>query len=138
MHRIRTSVHENRLADPSRVQPHHYQAMLRSGRGWVCEVDGRVTGFAVADLQAASVWALFVDPVHERRGIGRHLHDAAVAWLFASGFERISLTTDPGTRAERFYVAAGWTRAGHAENGEMRYELVSAAIREAVMVHRWR
>ena len=124
MQRIRLSVIENRLSDPSRVQTHHYRAMLRSGRGWVCEVDGRVTGFAIVDLAAASLWALFVDPAYERRGIGRLLHDAAVEWLFAAGVARITLTTDPGTRAERFYQSAGWECVGPAEKGEKRYDLI--------------
>lgn len=128
MHRVRASVRENRLSDPARVQPHHTKAMLRAGRGWVCEVDGVVVGFAVADLHAASVWALFVDPAYERRGIGRRLHDAMVQWLFASGVERITLTTDPDTRAEHFYQAAGWQAAGREANGEVRYVLIPEAF----------
>jgi GNAT superfamily N-acetyltransferase len=124
MHRIRMSVVENRLSDPSRVQPAHYHAMLRSGRGWVCEVDGVVVGFAMADLANHSVWALFVEARHERRGIGRQLHDAMIEWLFESGATRISLSTGPRTRAERFYEAAGWQRAGDEVNGDVRYELV--------------
>jgi GNAT superfamily N-acetyltransferase len=122
--RIRASVRENRLSDPARVQDHHVRTMLRSGRGWVCEGDGCLTGFAIADLERESMWALFVDPDFERRGIGRQLHDAAVAWLFASGVARIWLTTDPNTRAEHFYQSAGWERVGAAANGEVRYELI--------------
>ena len=125
MHRIRMSVNENRLSDPGKVQSAHYDAMLRSGRGWVCEVDGTVAGFAIADLVSCSVWALFVDPQYERRGIGRRLHDTMIEWLFESGAPQISLTTDPGTRAEHFYVTAGWQRSGDAPNGEVRYELVA-------------
>ncbi len=124
MHRVRMSVVENQLSDPSRVQPVHYHAMLRSGRGWVCEVDGTVVGFAIADLANRSVWALFVEPRHERRGIGRQLHDTMIEWLFESGASRISLTTGPQTRAQRFYEAAGWQRSGDEANGDVRYEFV--------------
>jgi GNAT superfamily N-acetyltransferase len=127
--RIRASVRENRLSDPARVQDHHVRAMLRSGRGWVCVIDERVVGFAIADLEAASIWALFVDPACERQGIGRQLHDAAVAWLFASGASCISLTTDPGTRAEHFYQSAGWEPVGNEQNGEVRYRLTQASSR---------
>jgi hypothetical protein len=70
MHRVRTSVRENRLADPTRVKPRDYLPFLQEqGRGWVAEAeDGTILGFAVADLGRANVWALFVDP--SRRGGG--------------------------------------------------------------------
>ncbi|HEX8275833.1 MAG TPA: GNAT family N-acetyltransferase [Longimicrobiaceae bacterium] len=124
MHRIRTSVSENRLADPSLVQPGDYRAMLAEhGRGWVAEFDGRIVGFAVGDLARRNVWALFVDPTSEGRGAGRRLHDAMMDWMFAAGAEGVWLGTDPGTRAERFYRTAGWRYAGAQENGEARCEM---------------
>jgi RimJ/RimL family protein N-acetyltransferase len=46
-----------------------------------------------------------------------------VAWLFAQGLERLWLSTDPGTRAQRFYEAAGWRFSGTVEWGEAGYEL---------------
>jgi hypothetical protein len=30
------------------------------GRGWVCEIDGQVVGFAIADLVDNNIWALFI------------------------------------------------------------------------------
>lgn len=124
MHRIRTSVRENRLGDPAMVQPRDYRAMLEErGRGWAAEVQGRMVGFAIADRVTASVWALFVDPEMEGLGAGRRLHDVMMSWLFASEVERVWLDTDPGTRAERFYGAAGWRRVGPAHRGEVRHEL---------------
>jgi GNAT superfamily N-acetyltransferase len=123
MHRVRMSVRENRLTNPAAVQRHHYRAMLRHGRGWVCEQEDRIVGFAVADRSAQAIWALFVEPGYEGRGIGRRLHDELVHWLFESGATRVQLTTDPGTRAERFYRSAGWALVGDEANGEQRYEL---------------
>lgn len=125
MHRVRTSVRENRLGDPAWIQPRDYEAMLTEhGRGWVAEADGRIAGFAVADRSRMNVWALFVDPDAEGRGVGRRLHEAMMEWFFAAaGAERVWLSTDPGTRAERFYQAAGWRYAGPEPNGEARYEL---------------
>ena len=123
MHRVRMIVRENRLADPARVRLQDYEQKLHAGQGWVCESDGQVVGFAIADLPARSVWALFVDPACERRGIGRQLHDAMIAWLFGSGATSIWLTTDPGTRAAHFYASAGWQRVADDPNGEARYEL---------------
>jgi GNAT superfamily N-acetyltransferase len=125
MHGVRTSVRENRLGDPAWIQPHDYEAMLvERGRGWVAEAEGRIVGFAVADASRMNVWALFVDPAAEGRGVGRRLHDAMMEWFFAdAGAERVWLSTDPGTRAERFYQAASWRPAGPEPNGEARYEM---------------
>jgi GNAT superfamily N-acetyltransferase len=69
------------------------------------------------------IWALFVDPRHERRGVGRRLHDTVVAWLWSRGLDEIWLTTESDTRAHRFYEAAGWQCAGRTERGELRFEL---------------
>ena len=123
MQRIRLAVRENRLADPAAVQPHHVvEKISREGRGWVADAGGRIVGFAIADRTRANVWALFMDPEFEGRGIGRRLHDAMMNWFFASGVERVWLSTDPGTRAEGFYRAAGWQPAGD-HRGEARYEM---------------
>lgn len=126
MHRIRMSVAENRLTDPTKIRPDDYRPMLgERGRGWVAEIDGRIVGFAVADRTGANVWALFVDAAFEKRGIGRALHERMMEWLFAAGAERAWLTTEPGTRAERLYRAASWRHVA-TENGEARYELSRA------------
>jgi GNAT superfamily N-acetyltransferase len=124
MHRVRMAVQENRLRDPSRVQHEDYWRMLESdGRGWVCEESGAVVGFGIADQTRRNIWALFVAPGYEQRELGRSLLDVMVEWLFQVGPEAIWLTTEPGTRAERFYVAAGWRSVGAEPNGEVRFEL---------------
>jgi GNAT superfamily N-acetyltransferase len=124
MHVVRCAVRENRLSRPDRITRDDYRAMLeRDGRGWVAEVDGRVVGFAIADLCRFNVWALFIDPEHERRGIGRALHDAMMEWFLAQpGVERVWLTTAPGTRAESLYRRAGWSDRGLDVGGEIRFE----------------
>ncbi|MCY2961590.1 MAG: GNAT family N-acetyltransferase [Planctomycetota bacterium] len=125
MHVVRCAVRENRLSRPDRITSEDYRFMLeRDGRGWVAEVDGRVVGFVVADLCRFNVWALFVDPEHEKRGIGRVLHDAMMEWFLAQpGVERVWLTTAPGTRAEAFYRRAGWRYCGLDAAGEVRFEM---------------
>lgn len=111
MSAIRLSVLENVLSDPGRVTLQMYEDFLeRDGRGWVAQADGAVLGFCYADRHQGSIWALFVDPRHEGRGLGKALLDLAVAWLFELGHHRITLGTTPGTRADRFYAARGWTR----------------------------
>lgn len=125
MHRIRLSVSENRLLDPSTVQPEDYRSMLgMRGRGWVAELNGEIAGFAIVDLSRANIWALFVDRASEGSGIGRALHDAMITWTFNTGIEQIWLGTEPGTRAERFYRAAGWKYVGLCR-GEAQFELSS-------------
>ncbi|HEX6372457.1 MAG TPA: GNAT family N-acetyltransferase [Longimicrobium sp.] len=123
MHRIRLAVRENRLTDPSMIQADDYRRMLgEDGRGWVAESEGGIVGFAIGDLVRQNVWALFVHPDREGRGAGRMLHDAMMDWFAARGVERVWLSTDPGTRAEAFYRAAGWEEAGE-QRGEARYEM---------------
>ena len=124
MHRIRMSVRENQLADAALVQPDDYRSMLNErGRGWVAESDGRMAGFAIGDRTRSNIWALFVDPACEGCGVGRQLHDTMLDWLFTSGAEQIWLSTEPGTRAERFYVSAGWHSCGRELSGEARYSM---------------
>ncbi len=111
MSAIRLSVTENVLSDPSRVTLQMYEDYLdKAGRGWVAEVDGAVAAFSYADRDEASIWALFVSPQHEGLGLGKALLDLAVTWLFSLGHARVTLGTTPGTRADRFYAAQGWTR----------------------------
>ena len=94
------------------------------GRGWLFEdKNGRVIAFGIADASRRNIWALFVDPAFEGRGLGRSLLDAMTSWLFEQGGQSIWLTTAPGTRAERFYRAAGWRDAGPERDGEIRFEL---------------
>lgn len=122
--KVRLSVRENRLSDPSRVTAEICVEYLTDiGRGWVCEVDGRVVGFSIASRVDASIWALFVLPEFEGRGIGRSLLELAVDWLFDEGAYEISLSTDPQTRADRFYLAQGWIRSDILPNGEVQYRL---------------
>lgn len=126
---VRMAVLENRLSDPALVTHAACRAMLlEKGAGWVCEVEGRLVGFAIVDLTRSNIWALFVEPPFERKGIGRKLHDLMVTWSFAAGQSRLWLSTGPGTRAEAFYRKAGWIETGIEQNGEIRFELSSHAF----------
>lgn len=123
MHRLRLAVRENALRDPARIRPSDYQTLLTgTGRGWVALVDDTLVGFGIADAASRNLWALFVAPGFEGRGIGRKLHDELLNWLFEQGPEPVWLTTEPGTRAEQFYTVAGWQVAGTESNGDRRLE----------------
>ncbi|MCC7142326.1 MAG: GNAT family N-acetyltransferase [Candidatus Eisenbacteria bacterium] len=123
MHRVRLAVRENRLTSAAITEDDYAPEIERTGRGWVTVQDGRVCGFAVGNRETGNVWALFVNPGDEGRGIGRQLHDVMIAWLFSEGLERLWLSTDPGTRAQRFYERAGWKFVRMLEDGEAMYEL---------------
>src|SRR5262245_40287578 len=67
---------------------------------------------------SSAIWALFLRPEHQGRGIGH----ALMAW--SSSVAEIELTTEPGTRAQRLYRtpnARGGTRKVDAvtENGSI-------------------
>jgi len=123
MHRVRMSVLENRLVSRRLSEQDYVDEIEVTGRGWVIEAAGNIVAFAVGNAATGGIWALFVEPVHEGKGYGRQLHDVMVAWLWQQGHERLWLTTGPGTRAARFYEAAGWRQTGITDDGESRYEL---------------
>jgi GNAT superfamily N-acetyltransferase len=116
---IRASVRENRLGDPSAVTRDHYAWFTEHPGIWVWDADGLIKGFSAADPRDGTIWALFVDPLHERQGIGRTLFAAACAILRDAEHRQASLSTAPGSRAERFYRAAGWTVIGSSAKGEL-------------------
>ena len=120
---VRRSVNENRLVSTVITDEDVRVAIEETGRGWVVDEDGEVVAFAIGNATTGNIWALFVRPEHEGRGYGRQLHDTMVNWLWTTGLQRLWLTTEPGTRAQRFYDAAGWQSTGTTTAGELRYEL---------------
>ena len=122
MQRVRRSVRENRLVSAVISDDEVQRAIEETGRGWIVEANGEVVAFAIGNAENGNVWALFVHPDHERRGYGRRLHDTMVEWLWSRGLDRLWLTTEPRTRAQRFYEAAGWRSSGPTDRGELRYE----------------
>lgn len=113
---LRLSVTENRLSDPSRVtRSMYHDYILDRGRGWVAEADGAILGFCIAALDG-EVWALFVRPGCEGRGVGLALMRACVDWLTEQGVGEAMLETGAGTRAEAFYRRFGWIEAGRSRH----------------------
>jgi len=123
LHRVRMSVLENRLVSRHLSDQDYLVEIEVTGRGWVIESAGNIVAFAVGNAANGSLWALFVEPGHEGKGYGRRLHDTMVDWLWEQGLDRLWLTTEPRTRAARFYEKAGWQRMGESPDGELRYEL---------------
>ena len=123
MHVVRRAVRENRLTTGRITEASYAPEIGQTGRGWVVEREGAIAGFAVGNVVTGNIWALFVHPDHEGHGVGRALHDVMVAWLFDQGLTRLHLTTEPETRAQRFYERAGWVRTGEDEHGDAAFEL---------------
>ena len=123
-HKIRLRVRENQLSDPSVVTEQDYHDfMARDTMSWVHEFDGEITGFMMVDVEKRNLWALFVAPECEGKGIGRALHEAMCSAYFAK-MDHLRLTTEPASRAERFYRRAGYMDRGLASNGkEVIFEL---------------
>jgi GNAT superfamily N-acetyltransferase len=120
---IRMAVQENRLSSLKLDSVEQVAGWLfENSTIWVWEEDGVIQGFSAADPRDGSIFALFVHPGHERRGIGRALLPLACEILRVSGHGTAALTTEPGTRAERFYRADGWTEIGRQDDGQIIFQ----------------
>lgn len=119
---IRTAVRENRLRDPSLVTLDDVCWFIDNPGIFVWDETGSVVGFSAADMRNCSIWALFMDAGYEGRGIAQALFARACQVLSDTGCSRMWLTTRPGTRAERFYRAAGWIEAGIHDDGQLVFE----------------
>jgi GNAT superfamily N-acetyltransferase len=124
IHKVRLAVLENRLSDPNLISHREYHDFItQRGKGWVCEIDEDIVGFSVVDLKENNIWALFVLPKFEGKGIGKKLHDVMLDWYFSQTDKAVWLSTSPGTRAEKFYRAAGWIETGVHGKGEIKFEM---------------
>jgi GNAT superfamily N-acetyltransferase len=120
---LRLSVRENRLSDPGLVTTEDCLPYVERGHMWVWEEDQEILGFSASTCETGWIWALFVRPGHEGRGIGRALFAVACEALVDAGTRTLTLSTDADTLAARFYRAAGWREAGRTPEGELIFEL---------------
>ncbi|MGI9270812.1 MAG: GNAT family N-acetyltransferase [Woeseiaceae bacterium] len=90
--------------------------------GFCAEDDNGILGFAMADNDDASIFALFVRPEFEGRGIGSELLAAAVDHLVSHGNDRLTLDTGPDTRAFDFYIRKGWKHIGPTDHDDVLLE----------------
>lgn len=123
---VRNSVTENTLSNPDLVTDADCVEFITiRGKGWVCEIDTKIVGFAIADLVDENIWALFLHPDFEAKGIGRKLHNMMMDWYFSTGKEKAWLGTSPKTRAETFYRKSGWAENGMHGKNEIKFEMTS-------------
>ncbi|HEB28062.1 MAG TPA: GNAT family N-acetyltransferase [Porticoccus sp.] len=117
---VRTSTIENPLTLQELEQDYELtpeslaQAMKASSKGWVCEDDNQVVGFAMGDPYEGELTVLAVLPKHEGNGIGKRLLATVESWLLESGCDELWLLTtpDPTLRAYKLYLSKGWTATG--------------------------
>jgi GNAT superfamily N-acetyltransferase len=121
---VRLAVRENILSDPSKVTNEDVlDYITRRGKGWIYKTDSKVVGFAIADLVDHNIWALFLLPAFEGKGIGRQLHETMLQWYFEHTDHPVWLSTERATRAEAFYTKAGWKNIGAYSTNEIKFEM---------------
>ena len=121
--RVATWDNENGLEELTQLGITHKsvrEMLIDSHRGWLCEVNGRVVGFAMGNKETGEMWVIAVLKEFEGRGIGRQLLFLVEEWLFDEGWKEIWLTTDrdEGVRAVGFYRHLGWLDWKLEEGGD--------------------
>ncbi|WP_037313040.1 GNAT family N-acetyltransferase [Amycolatopsis orientalis] len=82
--------------------------------------DDSVVGFTAVDRIRGELRAIYLAPERWGTGLGRRLHDTAVAALRESGHREVTLwVLDTNERAQRFYAAAGWVPDGATKSDTM-------------------
>ncbi len=121
---VRNLVKENTLSAPALVTDNDVMEFITErGKGWVCEIENNIVGFSIADVKENNIWALFVHPDHDKKGIGKTLHTLMLDWYFTQTEQTVWLGTSPHTRAETFYRKQGWTETGLQGKGEIKFEM---------------
>ncbi len=121
---VRNAVTENILSDASLVSDKDCELFIaQRGKGWVSEIDNTIVGFAIVDVIDHNVWALFLHPNFEKRGIGRLLHSTMLHWYFSQSKLTLWLSTEADTRAQKFYLSAGWVQVGTYGTNEIKFEM---------------
>jgi GNAT superfamily N-acetyltransferase len=79
-------------------------------RGWLCEEEGKIVGFAIGDGKTGELWVIAVLPDFEGRGVATRLIELVETWLWSLGWQELWLWTSPDQqkRAFTFYLKRGW------------------------------
>lgn len=126
MFKVRTSVRENALTANELIQlgitPQSIaKAISDAPCAWVATVHDEVVGFSMVDLTSDCLFAAFVLPEHEGRGIGSSLIKACESALFKT--HRVAwLETAKNSRAARLYRHLGWGNEMDIGGGDIRLE----------------
>lgn len=123
---VRVATHENRLTrEELALQGITVETVTQKLRGtfkgWLCESNDRLAGFAMGDRASGELWVIAVLPEFIGKAIGSTLLRYVENWLQECGCARLWLTTDIDTKlkAYSFYLQHGWVDE-RIENG-LRY-----------------
>lgn len=96
--------------------------MIEKSRcAWVATEDDKVIGFSMILPDEGCLFAAFVLPEYEGRGIGRRLVGLAEQELFKH--HAIAwLETDKNSRAAKFYMQLGWVNKENVSESDIRLE----------------
>ncbi|CCP03876.1 acetyltransferase, GNAT family [Erwinia amylovora Ea644] len=122
IYEIRFSVHENQLHDHQIGYMQREQVLedINQGGGWICQAGDEYAGYALGIfVPEPLIGGLFVKPEYHNKGIGTQLLLRVTQWFFDQETTEISLTTDPGSKAEYFYQQRGWQPSGIDEFGQL-------------------
>lgn len=92
--------------------PGSYPGLVDSGGAVIAQEQGAMLGYAIVDLPAGEVDAVFVDPAAGGRGTGKMLLAALERMAGEHGCTRLHLSAS--LNAVAFYRAAGFTVLGSA------------------------
>lgn len=123
---VRTSVKENHLSREEMERMGITESVVtdmieKSRCAWIAEDDGKVTGFSMILPDEGCLFAAFVLPKYEGRGLGRILVGLAEQELFKH-HEVAWLETDKNSRAAKFYMHLGWVKKANVSESDIRLE----------------
>ncbi|MBD9660111.1 MULTISPECIES: GNAT family N-acetyltransferase [Pantoea] len=109
---VRTSVMENHLSREEMRQMGITEGVVgdmieKSLCAWVATENNKIIGFSMILPDEGCLFAAFVLPEYEGKGIGRRLVRLAEQELFQH-HEIAWLETDKNSRAAKFYMQLGW------------------------------
>lgn len=123
---VRTSVNENvltmtEMAGMGITEASVTEMIKGSPCAWVACEGAQVVGFSMIDSVEGSLFAAFVLPSHEGKGIGKMLVQTAEVALFAN-HALAWLETAKASRAAGFYRHLGWGNEKDIGEGDIRLE----------------
>jgi ribosomal protein S18 acetylase RimI-like enzyme len=123
---VRTSVLENHLSVDQLIARGITPVAIRDALQeepciWVADCGAKIVGFSMSNSDDACIFAVFVRPEFEGRGIGRLLMESAEEFLFER-HSSIWLETESTSRAAGFYEKLGWVRSQTLADGDVRFE----------------